>query len=72
MENVKDTYEKSENNSDPNAVSHYKLLTIGTIIGIIGVFLRFAVDSAVIDMVSNIIFVIGSAICLKAVLDILK
>jgi len=72
MENLKDTYRKSEHSNNANAISHYQLMTIGIVIGLVGVFLRFAGTWQFIDIVSNIIFVIGIVISIKAVLDILK
>lgn len=72
MENLKETYNKSAHSENANATSHYTLMTVGIIIGMVGVLLRFAGSWAFIDMVSNIIFVIGIVISIKAVLDILK
>lgn len=72
MENLKDTYIKSAHTDNANDTSHYRLMTIGIVIGLVGVFLRFAGTWEFIDIVSNILFVIGSLISIKAVLDILK
>ena len=72
MENVKETYNKSEHSDNANATSHYTLMTIGIIVGMVGVMLRFAGTWAFIDIVSNILFVIGIVISIKAVLNILK
>ena len=72
MENIKETYERSTHSNNANAVSHYKLMTIGIIIGLVGVMLRFVGTWQLIDIVSNIIFVIGIVISIKAVLNILK
>lgn len=72
MENVKETYKQSESAIEANSPSHYKLIVIGVVIGMIGVMLRFTGTWTMIDAVSNILFVIGSFICLKAVLNILK
>ena len=72
MENLKDTYNKSEQTNDPNATSHYTLMTVGIVVGMVGIFLRFAGTWAFIDLVSNILLIIGSAIALKAVFNILK
>lgn len=63
---------KNNGTVESNNPSHYKLITIGIVIGIIGVFLRFTGTWGLIDIVSNILFIIGIAICLKAVLTILK
>ena len=72
MENVKETYNKSEHSENANATSHYALMTVGIIIGMIGVMLRFAGTWAFIDIVSNVLFIIGIIISIKAVLNILK
>ena len=72
MENLKETYTKSEHSNNANDTSHYRLMTIGIIIGLVGVMLRFAGTWQFIDIVSNILFVIGTVISIKAVLDILK
>jgi tetrahydromethanopterin S-methyltransferase subunit C len=72
MENIKETYKKSEHSNNANAVSHYQLMTIGIIIGIVGIMLRFVSTWQFIDIVSNIIFVIGIVVSIKAVLNILK
>ncbi len=60
------------NNNNANSLNHYKLITVGLIIGLAGIFLRFTGTWNLIDTVSNILFTIGSVICIKAVLDILK
>ena len=72
MENSKQTSNKSERAEAANSPAHYKLITIGIVIGMVGIMLRFVTDWEFIDMVSNIIFVLGIFICLKAVLNILK
>jgi len=72
MENLKETYKKSAHSNNANAVSHYQLMTVGIIIGLVGIMLRFVGTWQFIDIVSNIIFVIGIVISIKAVLDILK
>ena len=72
MENVQKTNNKSKSAEAANSPGHYKLITIGIVIGMVGIMLRFVTDWEFIDMVSNIIFVIGIFICLKAVLNILK
>lgn len=72
MENLKETYNKSEESNNANATSHYQLMTIGIIIGLVGIMLRFLSSWEFIDILSNIIFVIGIVISIKAVLNILK
>ena len=54
-----------------NAEGHYKLMTLAIIIGIVGVYLRFA-DFHYSSMVSNIILIIGVLLALKSVFAILK
>jgi type VI protein secretion system component VasK len=54
-----------------NAEGHYILLTIAVIIGIVGVYLRFA-DFKYASAVANTILVIGVIVTLKAVFAILK
>lgn len=72
MENIQETSNKSDRVEEANSPGHYKLITIGIVIGMTGIMLRFVTDWEFIDMISNIIFVIGIFICLKAVLNILK
>ncbi|WP_276089583.1 hypothetical protein [Pedobacter sp. JY14-1] len=54
-----------------NELSIYKLITIGTLIGIVGVYLRFAADSTMLSIVSWAILLIGSIIACKGVFRIL-
>ncbi|HEY1024765.1 MAG TPA: hypothetical protein VGE26_06335 [Sphingobacteriaceae bacterium] len=72
MENIKETYNKSEHANNANATSHYTLMTVGIVVGMVGVVLRFAGTWTGIDLVSNILLIVGTAICLKAVFNILK
>jgi tetrahydromethanopterin S-methyltransferase subunit C len=55
-----------------NDIRHYSLLTIGIIVGIVGVYLRFLNDTDLISYISNILLVIGTVICFKAVFAIMK
>ena len=59
-------------NNNANSPSYYKVIAIGLVVGLTGVFLRFAGTWPLIDTISNILFAIGSIICIKAVLNILK
>jgi hypothetical protein len=68
---MEQTY-KNKSTEEANDPGHYKLITIGIVIGMIGVFLRFTGTWMFIDAISNILFIIGTVICLKAVLRILK
>jgi len=72
MENLKETYNKSEHSNNANATSHYQLMTIGIIVGLVGIMIRFVSDWQFISIVANILWVIGSVISIKAVLNILK
>ncbi|GAC1308284.1 MAG: hypothetical protein NVSMB24_21700 [Mucilaginibacter sp.] len=56
---------------EANDERHYILLVVAIIIGIVGVYLRFA-DFQHSSLVANIILIIGVAIALKAVFTILK
>lgn len=54
-----------------NDTRHYVLLTIAIIIGLVGVYLRFA-DFKYASAVANVILVIGTIISLKAVFAIMN
>jgi hypothetical protein len=56
---------------EANADRHYVLLVIAIVIGLVGVYLRFA-DFKHASAVANIILVLGVVVCLKAVFDIMK
>lgn len=72
MENVKETYKKSNASDNANNPAHYRLLTLGIIIIMIGCLLRFMGEWAMIDMVSNLITIVGIGISLKSVYNILQ
>jgi len=72
MENIKETYNRSEHANNANETSHYTLMAVGIAVGLVGIFLRFAGTWTFVDILSNIILVIGVVICLKAVFNILK
>ncbi|GGB26725.1 MULTISPECIES: hypothetical protein [Mucilaginibacter] len=64
-----------ESMENANAEGHYKLLTVAIVIGIVGVFLRFAGDANtgfMFTSISNIILIIGILIALKCVFAIMK
>ncbi|QEM12566.1 MULTISPECIES: hypothetical protein [Mucilaginibacter] len=64
-----------ESMENANAEGHYKLLTLAIVIGIVGVFLRFAGDANtgfMFTSISNIILIIGILIALKCVFSIMK
>ena len=54
-----------------NDERHYLLLVVAIIIGIVGVYLRFAGDAAIYSWIANVILIVGVAIALKAVFTIL-
>ncbi|MEJ2904743.1 hypothetical protein [Pedobacter panaciterrae] len=54
-----------------NEISIYKLMTVGILVGILGVFLRFAGDSTTLSIISWAILLIGSIIACKGVFKIL-
>ncbi|KEQ31055.1 hypothetical protein [Pedobacter antarcticus] len=55
-----------------NETSIYKLLIVGIVVSIVGVYLRFAMDSTILSLVSWIILFLGAFICFKAVFKILN
>ncbi|MDB5150278.1 MAG: hypothetical protein JWQ57_4298 [Mucilaginibacter sp.] len=64
-----------ESMENANAEGHYKLLTVAIVIGIVGVFLRFAGDvntGFMFTSISNVILIIGILIALKCVFTIIK
>ncbi len=54
-----------------NQASIYKLLIVGVVVSMVGVYLRFAFDSSMLSLVSWIILFLGAFICCKAVFKIL-
>ncbi len=69
---MEDTYNKNKATVEANDPVHYSQIIIGIVIGLIGIFLRFAGSWPMISIVSNVLWVIGVVICLRAVLRILK
>ncbi|WP_184550515.1 hypothetical protein [Mucilaginibacter sp. FT3.2] len=63
-----------ESMENANAEKHYKILVVAIIIGIFGVFIRFAGDenSTYFSIIANIALLIGAAIALKTVFAIIK
>lgn len=57
---------------EANATRHYVLLVIAIVIGLVGVYFRFAGNSSFYSGVSNVIMVIGVIVALKAVFTIMK
>lgn len=54
-----------------NETSIYTLITVGVLVSILGVYLRFAADSTTLSIVSWVILFIGSFIACKGVFKIL-
>ncbi len=54
-----------------NETSIYMLITVGILVSIVGVYLRFAFDSTTLSIVSWVILLIGSVIACKGVFKIL-
>lgn len=54
-----------------NDESIYKLLVVGIIVTMTGVFLRFAYDSNILSIICWVILFVGAFICCKAVFKIL-
>jgi hypothetical protein len=54
-----------------NEDRHYILLVIAIVIGLVGVYLRFA-EFPHASAVANVILAAGVVVCLKAVFDIMK
>ncbi|TDO21606.1 hypothetical protein [Pedobacter duraquae] len=54
-----------------NETGIYKLLVVGIVVSILGVYLRFAFDSITLSIVSWVILFIGAFLCCKAVFKIL-
>lgn len=54
-----------------NDLGIYKTLLLGIVIATVGVFLRFAVDSSTLSLISWLILFVGAAFCFKAVFRIL-
>jgi len=57
---------------EANAPRHYILLTFAIIVGLVGVYLRFAGDARIFNIAANIILVVAVLIALKAVFAIMK
>lgn len=56
---------------EANSERHYILLVIAIIIGLVGVYLRFA-DFKHASAVANVILAVGTGVALKAVFAIIK
>jgi uncharacterized membrane protein HdeD (DUF308 family) len=64
--------QNTESMKRANDVATYKLMTVGILVGIVGVYLRFAFDSTALSIVSWVILLIGAVIACKGVFKILN
>jgi hypothetical protein len=62
---------KMNSTENANAESHYLLIVFAIVVGLAGVYLRFA-DFHYANIIANILLIIGVGIALKAVFAILK
>ncbi len=60
-----------ESTENANAEIHYKILVVAIVIGVTGVYLRFA-DFRYASIIANIILIAGVGVALKGVFGILK
>ena len=65
MANIRET-------NDANNPSYYYTLVLGIIVVMAGVLLRFFGTIRIVDIISNVILILGVIICLSAVNKILK
>ncbi len=63
--------EREHSMETANQPSIYWLILVGVLIGMVGVYLRFAFDSTTLSIVSWIILLIGSIVACKGVFKIL-
>lgn len=64
--------EREKSMQSANETSIYKLILVGVLICMVGVYLRFAFDSTMLSIVSWLILTIGTVVCCKAVFKILN
>ena len=60
-----------QSTENANSVSHYTFLVLTIVLGLEGVYLRFA-EFPHATLISNLILLFASGLCLKAVFGILK
>ncbi len=63
--------EREKSMASANSTSNYTLILWGVLIGMVGVYLRFAFDSTTLSIVSWVILLIGSVVACKGVFKIL-
>ena len=63
-----------ESTQNANSEQHYKVLVLAIVIGIAGVFIRFAGDenSTYFSWIANLLLIVGVAIGLRTVFRIIK
>ncbi|MEZ2336480.1 hypothetical protein AB6735_12650 [Mucilaginibacter sp. RCC_168] len=63
-----------DSTQNANSEQHYKVLVLAIVIGIIGVFIRFAGDenSTYFSWIANLLLIVGVAIGLRTVFRIIK
>jgi len=72
MENSAEIQKAPLNNPVANDTKHYTILIAGAFIVFFGAILRFFGESIILDIISNIVFLIGVIISFSAVLRILR
>lgn len=72
MPNIKQSTMDSTQNA--NSEQHYKVLVLAIVIGMTGVFIRFAGDenSTYFSWIANLLLIVGVAIGLRTVFRIIK
>ena len=65
------TQEREHSMGTANHSSIYWLILVGVLVGIVGVYLRFACDSTILSIISWVILLIGAVIACKGVFKIL-
>lgn len=64
--------EREQSMKTANETAIYKLILVGVLISMLGVYLRFTVDATWMSILSWAILFIGSFVCCKAVFKILN
>lgn len=72
MENVQENYLENKPVDNANNPANYWMMTIGIFVIMVGMLLRFFGEWSGIDIVSNLIALVGICVALKAVSNILK
>lgn len=67
----KQAQEREQSMETANQAGIYKLILVGVLVSMVGVYLRFAFDATWLSILSWVILFIGSFICCKAVFKIL-